>query len=74
MGFISTELDYSKADAEDWLQTVQFAKQVKGVRRSVVDETLTALKKAGVVEKTVTSEGMAKIDRKEPGLLSALTG
>ena len=72
--YISTELDYSKEDAEEWMKTVQFAKEVKGVRASVVEETLTVLKKAGVVEKDVSSESMIKIPRKEAGLLSALTG
>lgn len=72
--YISTELDYSKEDAEEWMRTVQFAKEVKGVRRSVVDETLTVLKKAGVVEEGVKGDEMVKIRRKEPGLLSALTG
>ena len=72
--YISTELDYSKEDAEEWMKTVQFAKEVKGVRKSVVDETLAVLKKAGVIDKDVTGEGMIKIGRKEPGLLSALTG
>ena len=72
--YISTELDYSKEDAEEWMRTVQFAKELKGVRRSVVDETLTVLKKAGVVEEGVKGDEMVKIRRKEPGLLSALTG
>ncbi|KAG8529767.1 uncharacterized protein KY384_005248 [Bacidia gigantensis] len=72
--YISTELDYSKEDAEEWLMGVQFAKEVKGVRQSVVNQTIEVLKKAGVVGKDVDGEGMIKISRQEPGLLSALIG
>ena len=72
--YISTELDYSKEDAEEWLQTVQFAQEVKGVKPSVVKETLSALKKAKVVASDSDVKDMIKFERKEPGLLSALTG
>ena len=74
IGYISTELDYSKEDAEEWMKTVQFAKEVKGVRTSVVEDTLAVLKKARVVDRDVGSGDMIKLTRKEPGLLSALTG
>lgn len=45
--YISTELDYSAQDAREWLKTVKFAEDVRGVRRSVVQETVTVLKKQG---------------------------
>ncbi|KAL9103839.1 MAG: hypothetical protein Q9163_001159 [Psora crenata] len=63
--YISGELDYSEEDAREWLKTVQFAKEVKGVKRSVVDQTLEVLKKAGLVEKDVTADAMIGIKRKE---------
>lgn len=72
--YISSELDYSKEDAEEWFKLVQFAQGVKGVKPSVVDETLKVLKKAAVVDEQVTSEGTIRIGKKEPGLLSAITG
>ena len=72
--YISSELDYSKEDAEEWLKTVQFAQGIKGVRTSVVDETLAVLKKAGVVDEQISSEGMIRIGKREPGLLASITG
>ncbi|MCJ1250922.1 hypothetical protein MMC30_008150 [Trapelia coarctata] len=47
--YISTELDYSKEDATEWLKTVRFPKDVEGVSEETVEETITVLKKAGVV-------------------------
>ena len=63
--YISTELDYSAEDAKEWLKTVKFAEDVRGVRGSVVEETATVLKKAGVLEQEVGMEGMIGIRRKE---------
>ena len=47
--YISTELDYEKEDAEEWLGTVRFAGDVRGVREKVIVETAEVLKKAGVI-------------------------
>lgn len=47
--FISTELDYSEADAREWLKTVKFSSRTEGVNVKVIEETLTTLKKAGVL-------------------------
>ncbi|KAL9124213.1 MAG: hypothetical protein Q9175_008250 [Cornicularia normoerica] len=63
--YISTELDYSAQDAREWLKTVKFAKDVRGVKESVVQETVTVLKKAGVLGQEVRVEGMIGIRRKE---------
>ena len=63
--YISTELDYTAEDAKEWLQTVNFAEHVRGVRESVVQETVTVLKKAGVLEQGVRVEGMIGISREE---------
>lgn len=51
--WISENLDYSREDAREWLTTVEFAHGVKGVDKEVVEKTMGALKKAGVV----SSEG-----------------
>ncbi|KAM0803339.1 hypothetical protein BDR22DRAFT_819052 [Usnea florida] len=63
--YISTELDYSAEDAKEWLKTVKFAGDVRGVRGSVVQETVTVLKKAGVLGQEVKVEGMVGIHSKE---------
>lgn len=63
--YISTELDYSAADAKEWLTTVQFADAVKGVRKSVIEQTLSVLKQAHVVDEGVTDQGMILIGRKD---------
>lgn len=48
--YISTELDYSEADAREWLKTVEFSSDVKGVDLSVIQKTVEVLKKAGVIK------------------------
>lgn len=63
--YISTELDYSAEDAREWLKTVTFAEDVRGVRTSVVQETVAVLKKAGVLGQGARVEGMVGIRRKE---------
>jgi len=56
--YISTELDYSEGDAREWLGTVRFAKDVKGVKMETVEKTVEVLKKAGVLEGDVSIETM----------------
>jgi hypothetical protein len=47
--YISTALDYSEADAKEWLKTVRFATKTKGVDVAVIKKTVDVLKKAGVL-------------------------
>jgi hypothetical protein len=47
--YISTELDYSEEDAREWLKTVQFSTKTKGVNVTVIQKTVEALEKAGVL-------------------------
>jgi len=49
VGYISTELDYSKEDATEWLKTVRFPKDVEGVSEKIIEQTIGVLKKAGVL-------------------------
>lgn len=56
--YISTELDYSRDDVTEWLKTVRFPKDVKGVSEKTIEKTLVVLKKAGVVRR----EGMEARD------------
>lgn len=61
--YISTKLDYSEADARDWLKTVRFAQDVRGVDRTVVDKTVGTLQKAGVLGDLVDSSAMIGLER-----------
>ncbi|KAF1996913.1 hypothetical protein P154DRAFT_442335 [Amniculicola lignicola CBS 123094] len=61
--YISTKLDYSEEDAREWLKTVRFAHDVRGVDNSVVDKTVGLLQKAGVLEKDVNKEAMIGMAR-----------
>lgn len=65
VGYISRELDYEVEDAREWLGTVRFADDVRGVRGSVVEETVGVLKKAGVLGREVGVEGMVGLWREE---------
>jgi len=47
--YISTELDYSEADAREWLKTVRFPERTQGVDVKVVKKTVELLQKAGVL-------------------------
>ena len=48
--YISTQLDYSKDDAREWLKTVKFPMEVKGVRKDTIKKTIEVLTKAGVID------------------------
>ena len=58
---ISTELDYTKEDAEEWLKTVGFVGDVRGVERSTVKNVIATLQKAGVLGKGVGEEEVDKM-------------
>ncbi|KAF2803107.1 uncharacterized protein BDZ99DRAFT_491833 [Mytilinidion resinicola] len=63
--YIYTNLDYSEEDAREWLKTVRFAQDVRGVDKSVLEKTVEVLGKAGVLEKEVTAGDMAGMLRSE---------
>lgn len=48
--YISTNLDYSAEDANEWMKTVEFSKDVTGVDPKVVQKTVDILGKAGVLK------------------------
>ena len=56
--YISTELDYTKEDTEEWLKTVEFASDVRGVERSTVEKVVQTLQKAGVLGEDVGEEAI----------------
>ncbi|XP_014559747.1 hypothetical protein COCVIDRAFT_90931 [Bipolaris victoriae FI3] len=61
--FIITKLDYSEEDAREWLKTVKFSQQVKGVDKGVVEKTVGILQKAGVLGKDVDQADMIALER-----------
>jgi ABC-type nitrate/sulfonate/bicarbonate transport system substrate-binding protein len=63
--YISTKLDYSEEDAREWLKTVRFAKDVRGVERQVVKKTVGILQKAGVLGGEVDQEAMIGLERSQ---------
>lgn len=63
--YISTKLDYSEEDAREWLKTVRFAHDVRGVDKSVVDKTVNILQKAGVLGEKVDEQAMVGLARSE---------
>jgi len=62
--YISTKLDYSEEDAREWLKTVRFAKDVRGVDPEVVNKTVSTLQKAGVLGEGVDNSNMVALERK----------
>ncbi|KAG6033372.1 hypothetical protein E4U41_006927 [Claviceps citrina] len=55
VGYISTELGYTEADAREWLKTVRFPAQTEGIKDGVVSNCIDVLRKAGVL---VEGKGM----------------
>jgi hypothetical protein len=54
--YINANLGYTVQDARDWLKTVEHVKDASKVDRSVIENVVTILQKAGVVK------GNASID------------
>ncbi|PVH99269.1 periplasmic binding protein-like II [Periconia macrospinosa] len=63
--YIYTHLDYSEEDAREWLKTVRFAQDVRGVDKTVIDKTVQILQKAGVLQNKVDEEAMIGLARSE---------
>ena len=61
--YISTKLDYSEEDAREWLKTVRFADDVRGVNPEVVGRTVGILQKAGVLGEEVDQSAMIGLER-----------
>ena len=59
--YISTDLDYSKEDAREWLKTVRFAADIRGVKREMVEGVVVTLKKAGVLGDGVGEDAVDKM-------------
>lgn len=61
--YISSQLDYSEEDAREWLKTVEFAKDVKGVRIETVENTMGVLRNAGCMPEDASAAEMIGIAR-----------
>ncbi|KAK7189805.1 hypothetical protein DPSP01_008780 [Paraphaeosphaeria sporulosa] len=61
--YISTKLDYSQEDAREWLKTVRFPQEVRGVDDAVVQKTVHILQKAGVLGDAVDEQVMIGLQR-----------
>lgn len=62
--YITTAMHYSKGDALEWMKTVRFAADVKGVSASTIDNTVSILRKAGVLQESARgSEHMILLKR-----------
>lgn len=53
--FIASNLEYSEADAKEWLKTVRFPQATEGVKIDIVQNCVSILRKAGVL---VQGKGM----------------
>ena len=63
--YISTKLDYSEEDAREWLKTVRFPQDVRGVDNAVVQKTVRILQKAGVLGGNAAEQAMIGLERSE---------
>ncbi|KAF1954273.1 hypothetical protein CC80DRAFT_418136 [Byssothecium circinans] len=63
--YIYTKLDYSEEDAREWLKTVGFADDVRGVDKGVVNKTVRTLQKAGVLEGQIDEQAMIGLPRSD---------
>jgi ABC-type nitrate/sulfonate/bicarbonate transport system substrate-binding protein len=56
--YIAANLGYTADDARAWLKTVKYVKDASKVDRSVIEETVDVLQKAGVVKGTAPVESL----------------
>lgn len=65
---ITGTMEYSEEDAREWLKTVQFTRNVRGVDPGVVRKTVGILRKAGVLdEKAGEGDELVAVKRAERG-------
>lgn len=62
---ISTELDYSEEDAREWLNTVRFPTDVRGVDTDVVNKVVGILQNAGVLTPGLDPRDMIGLERSQ---------
>ena len=63
---ITSTMEYSEEDAKEWMKTVQFTKDTRGVDTAVVEKTVGILRKAGVLdEKAGNGPDLVAVKRAE---------
>ncbi|PPJ53793.1 hypothetical protein CBER1_04535 [Cercospora berteroae] len=68
---ITTTMEYSREDAQEWMKTARFPEDVRGVSASTVDQTADILRKAGVLTDAAGgSEHMIIVRRAEPDVVT----
>lgn len=62
--YITGNMHYSTADAEEWMKTVRFPDNVQGVPRAMIQDTINILRTAGVLKTdAVGPEHMIAVER-----------
>lgn len=62
--YITSNMHYSKADAEQWMERVRFPDDVRGVARPVIQDTIDILQKAGLLKSLpVGADRMIAVER-----------
>ncbi len=61
--YICSEMEYSLHDTQEWMGTVRFSEDVRGVAPHVVHQTIEVLQKAGVLAQECGSKEMIAIGR-----------
>ncbi|EXM33732.1 hypothetical protein RAB80_006045 [Fusarium oxysporum f. sp. vasinfectum] len=61
VAYISSSLGYTEPDAREWLKTVRFPTKSEGVRAEVVQNTVSILRKAGVLAEGKGMEPQAMV-------------
>ncbi|KAG5761916.1 hypothetical protein H9Q69_007826 [Fusarium xylarioides] len=61
VAYISSSLGYTEPDAREWLKTVQFPTKTEGVQAEVVQNTVSILRKAGVLAEGKGMEPQAMV-------------
>ncbi|KAM0561864.1 hypothetical protein ACHAPJ_003035 [Fusarium lateritium] len=61
VAYISTNLGYTEPDAREWLKTVKFPTKTEGVGAEVVQNTVSILRKAGVLAQGKGMEPQAMV-------------
>ncbi|KAF4442891.1 hypothetical protein FACUT_1714 [Fusarium acutatum] len=61
VAYISSSLGYTEPDAREWLKTVRFPTKTEGVRAEVVQNTISILRKAGVLAEGKGMEPQAMV-------------
>ncbi|EME81630.1 uncharacterized protein MYCFIDRAFT_87143 [Pseudocercospora fijiensis CIRAD86] len=63
--YITSTMRYSKEDAQEWMKTVVFPEDVRGVKDSVMTQTVSILQEAGVLPGDIATGGYMILQRRQ---------